>query len=79
MAEQSTSTSKMMIIGSNGDIKRIDKTSILQICSSQVIVDLKSAVKELVENAIDAGAKNIGTFDMLIFRHKVPKLWIGWL
>lgn len=34
-------------------IKRIDRTSVLQICSAQVVVDLKSAVKELVENSLD--------------------------
>jgi DNA mismatch repair ATPase MutL len=28
----------------------------LQICSSQVVTDLQSAVKELVENALDAAA-----------------------
>ncbi len=44
----------------SGDIKKIDKTSIIQICSSQVVIDLKSAVKELIENSLDAGAKNIG-------------------
>jgi len=44
----------------DGDIKKIDKTSIIQICSSQVVIDLKSAVKELIENSLDAGAKNIG-------------------
>ena len=43
-----------------GDIKKIDKASIIQLCSSQVVIDLKSAVKELVENSLDAGAKNIG-------------------
>jgi DNA mismatch repair protein PMS2 len=38
------------------EIKAIDKASILQLCSSQVIIDLKSAVKELVENSVDAEA-----------------------
>ncbi|CDW77338.1 mismatch repair endonuclease pms2-like [Stylonychia lemnae] len=42
-----------------GDIKRIDKASILQICSSQVVIDLKSAVKELVENSLDAESTSI--------------------
>ena len=38
----------------NKQIRAIDKESILKICSSQVVVDLKSAVKELVENALDS-------------------------
>lgn len=33
-------------------IKRIEKDSVSRICSSQVIVNLETAVKELVENAI---------------------------
>jgi DNA mismatch repair protein PMS2 len=40
-------------------IKAIDKDSIHQICSSQVIVELCVAVKELVENSLDAGASLI--------------------
>eukprot|EP01132_Coremiostelium_polycephalum_P005974 gene5974-7442_t len=40
-------------------IKSIDKESIHQICSGQVILDLSIAVKELIENSLDAGAKNI--------------------
>lgn len=43
-------------------INRIDSISVLRICSSQVILDLATAVKELVENALDAGATQIGTF-----------------
>ena len=37
-------------------IHAIDESSVRLICSGQVVVDLATAVKELVENAIDAGA-----------------------
>eukprot|EP00892_Ulva_mutabilis_P000642 jgi/Ulvmu1/10579/UM065_0033.1 len=40
-------------------IVAIDKGSVHRITSGQVIVDLVSAVKELVENALDAGATSI--------------------
>ncbi|GFR41716.1 hypothetical protein Agub_g2467, partial [Astrephomene gubernaculifera] len=42
-----------------GSIKPINRQSIHRICSGQVILDLSTAVKELVENALDAGATNI--------------------
>ncbi|CAA9995215.1 unnamed protein product [Nesidiocoris tenuis] len=40
----------------SGSIKAIDKTTVHRICSGQVVLSLAIAVKELVENAIDAGA-----------------------
>lgn len=41
-------------------ISAIDKQSVHKICSGQVVLDLATAVKELVENSIDAGASCIG-------------------
>lgn len=40
-------------------IKAIDREAVHRICSGQVILDLATAVKELVENALDAGATAI--------------------
>ncbi|KAJ6455265.1 hypothetical protein C8R47DRAFT_1166278 [Mycena vitilis] len=40
-------------------IKPIDKSSIHRITSGQVVIDLQTAVKELVENSLDAGATNL--------------------
>eukprot|EP00798_Chlamydomonas_sp_ICE-L_P008061 gene8061-1297_t len=43
----------------SGSIKAISKAATHRICSGQVILDLATASKELVENAVDAGATNI--------------------
>ncbi|NXG59970.1 PMS2 endonuclease, partial [Hemiprocne comata] len=40
-------------------IRPIDRKSVHQICSGQVVLNLGTAVKELVENSLDAGATNI--------------------
>lgn len=42
-------------------IKAIDRASIHRITSGQVVIDLQTAVKELIENSLDAGATNIGS------------------
>ena len=38
-------------------IKALARDSVFKICSGQVIVDLATAVKELIENAIDSKVK----------------------
>jgi DNA mismatch repair protein PMS2 len=40
-------------------IQAIDRSSVHRICSGQVILDLSIAMKELVENSLDAGATRV--------------------
>ena len=40
-------------------IKSLDQNTIHRICSGQVIINLANAVKELIENSLDAGSKTI--------------------
>ena len=49
-------------------IKAIDTGSVHRITSGQVVVDLQTAVKELMENSLDAGATTIGNFTV----HYIP-------
>lgn len=46
----------------NKAIQRLDKSSVHQIVASQVVIDLRGCIKELLDNSLDAGATSIGTF-----------------
>ena len=56
-------------MASPGSIQAIDRGSVHCICSGQVVLTLSTAVKELVENSLDAGATNIG--EQLLFYNRL--------
>lgn len=62
-----------MTTSSNNSIKAIDKESIHRICSGQVVLDMATAVKELVENSLDAGSTSIGKRRCVSLLHRVPR------
>ena len=49
------------------DIKPIEQSTVHRLCSGQVVLTLAIAVKELVENAVDAGASSVGTLHLTVF------------
>ena len=54
-------------------IKALDPAYVHKISSGQVVVDLQTAVKELVENSLDAGSTSIGASLLLAFvTHSPP-------
>ncbi|KAG0286996.1 Mismatch repair endonuclease pms2 [Linnemannia gamsii] len=46
-------------MASENAIKAIDRESVHRICSGQVVLDMATAVKELLENSLDAGSSSI--------------------
>ena len=57
-------------------IQAIDRESIKRICSGQVIVDLSTAVKEMVENSLDSGATSV---EIKVLYQGNPILFINFL
>lgn len=49
-------------------IRAIARSTVERIASGQVIVDLSSAIKELIENSIDASATTIGTMTISVYQ-----------
>lgn len=54
----------------NNELNSLRRCDIHRLCSAQVIASPASAVKELIENAVDAGADNIEVQN----KHEIGKL-----
>ncbi|KAJ2396156.1 ATP-binding mismatch repair protein [Coemansia sp. RSA 2559] len=61
MAEVATTKQTVGAVGTMAAaaMRPIGKDTVHRLCSGQVVVDLATAVKELVENSLDAGATNV--------------------
>lgn len=60
-----------VLVMESGNIKPINRSSVHKICSGQVVLTLATAVKELVENSIDANATIIGKCMYNILLHSL--------
>jgi len=75
--KRSTFTPPYPMTAVSGSIKVIDGSSVHKITSGQVVVDLQTAVKEMVENSLDAGATTVGESEsfpgIYLFPNPAPK------
>jgi DNA mismatch repair ATPase MutL len=59
---------------SSGKVIRLDKDDIRQISTSQVIASIAGGCRELIDNALDAGATSIGMLFLAQLRNNTNLL-----